>query len=68
MNDTRMVAQFWVIGGEFHDTRFRQLDGPAEAAGPFPSYDEAFKVWQQRSTETRSQAHVRYTIASTAAR
>jgi hypothetical protein len=60
--------QFWVIGGEFEDTSFRTMHGPADACGPFASYDEALRVWRERSDETRCQAHVRYTIAANPSR
>jgi hypothetical protein len=60
--------QYWVIGGEFQDTSFRTLDGPALAHGPYASYDEALRVWRERSDATRSQAHVRYTIAANPSR
>ena len=54
--------QFWVVGGEFSDTGFNALAGPAEAHGPFIDYDEAFKDWERRSMEMKRHAHVRYTI------
>jgi len=54
--------QFWVVGGEFSDTDFNTLAGPAEAHGPFADYDEAFKQWETRSMATKRHAHVRYTI------
>jgi hypothetical protein len=60
-----MNTQFWVIGGEFKDTRFDCVTGsPATALGPFASYDEALGVWREVSVASRPQAHVRYTIAS----
>jgi len=55
-------TQFWVVGGEFLDTAFAQLDGPAEAFGPFANYDEAYRMWEERSVETKRHAHRRYTI------
>ncbi|HWK43211.1 MAG TPA: DUF4170 domain-containing protein [Stellaceae bacterium] len=58
------LIQYWVVGGEFRDTQFSELTGPAEAVGPFASYDAAFKVWQDRSVKTRPNAHMRYTIAA----
>ena len=66
MSDTRMTAprQFWVIGGEFNDTGFTALRSRPDAIGPFGSYEDAFKVWHDRSIETRSEAHTRYTIAA----
>ena len=55
-------SQYWVVGGEFRDTDFTALEGTAEALGPFARYDEAFKEWERRSVETKSHAHIRYTI------
>ncbi|HLY54739.1 MAG TPA: DUF4170 domain-containing protein [Stellaceae bacterium] len=62
------LRQFWVIGGEFKDTTFRTMHGPADARGPFATYDEALRVWRARSEETRSDAYVRYTIAANPSR
>jgi len=58
------IRQYWVIGGEYRDTSFRELtEPPAEAVGPFADYDQALTVWRERSLATLPQAHVRYTIA-----
>lgn len=61
-------SQFWVVGGEYRDTGFDQLAGPAEALGPFSDYDEAYKEWEKRSMEMKRHAHVRYTIVGNQAR
>ena len=66
MTDTNVATkqQFWVIGGEFRDTTFREIvNGPVEAFGPFMSYDTALRLWRERSQATRPLAHVSYTIA-----
>lgn len=63
-----IAQQYWVVGGEFRDTAFTELDGPAEALGPFASYDQAFKEWERRSVEMKRHAHVRYTIVGNLAR
>ena len=56
---------FWVIGGEYRDTSFRELTpGTSEALGPFQAYDDALRVWRDRSLATRPKPHVRYTIAA----
>ena len=57
-----IAPQFWVVGGEYHDTEFDRLAGPAEALGPYADYDEAYKQWERRSLEMKRHAHVRYTI------
>ena len=60
-----MSKQFWVVGGEFKDTRFDRIaGGPATALGPFGSYDEALGVWREVSVAHRPRAHVRFTITS----
>ena len=56
------APQFWVVGGEFRDTDFAALDGPAEASGPFAHYQDAYREWERRSVEMKRHAHVRYTI------
>jgi len=56
--------QYWVIGGEYADTSFRQLcNDDAETFGPFDTYEAALSTWRTRSSETRAMGHVRYTIA-----
>ena len=60
--------QFWVVGGEYHDTDFNRLTGPAEALGPYADYDAAYKEWERRSLEMKRHAHVRYTIVCNSAR
>ncbi len=69
--ETRQASippQYWVVGGEFRDTAFSELDGPPEALGPFTSYDQAYKEWERRSVEMKRHAHVRYTIVGNLAR
>lgn len=58
-----MKQRFWVVGGEYADTRFHETAGPATAFGPYPTYNEALRVWREKSVESRPQAHVRFTIA-----
>ena len=60
-----MSKQFWVIGGEYADTRFERLvNGGAKALGPYASYDAALEAWRDISVETRPIAHVRFTIVA----
>lgn len=62
-----MNKQYWVIGGEFSDTSFRELiDAAPQAKGPFDRYDQALSVWRALTESTRALAHVRYTIAANA--
>jgi hypothetical protein len=56
--------RYWVIGGEYQDTGFRQLVSGAqeERYGPFPSYDIAHDDWQKRAWATVDTATKRYRI------
>lgn len=60
---TKPNQRFWVVGGEYHDSRFNAGNGEMTALGPYASYDEAKRVWTEHSVATRAQAMVRYTIA-----
>ncbi len=55
---------FWVVGGEYRDTSFRDLNGRPEVFGPFQEYDDAMRVWRERTGASKSAALVRYTIAA----
>jgi hypothetical protein len=62
-----MSKQFWVIGGEYKDADFNEIEeGSHRVFGPFFSYEEAEQTWRQRSERTRSQAYTRYQIVSSA--
>jgi hypothetical protein len=55
---------FWVVGGEYRDTSFQDLSGMPEVFGPFQQYDDAMRVWRERTSASKSAALVRYTIAA----
>jgi len=58
------MAQFWVVGGEFTDTSFKQL-APGkmlERHGPYASYKEAYKVWQERAWKTVDDCNYRFRV------
>lgn len=41
---------FYVVGGEWTDTRFKDIVwGTEEHYGPFETYDEALKEWKRRT-------------------
>jgi hypothetical protein len=62
-----MSKQFWVIGGEYNDAEFTEIeDGSHRVLGPFKSYEDANTVWKQRSEQSRSRAYTRYQIVATA--
>lgn len=57
------MQQFWVIGGEYEDTRFQStVHGDEEWYGPFPTYEEARREWQKHAWQTVDDAHTRYRI------
>jgi len=62
-----MNQQFWVIGGEYRDLTFSQLiDGTSRVEGPFQTYEDAHRVWRDRTKASQSEACTRFTIASQA--
>jgi hypothetical protein len=62
-----MAKQFFVIGGEYKDPEFNEIEeGSHRVFGPYFTYEEAEGVWRQRSERTRSQAYTRYQIVSSA--
>ena len=64
-----MIQEFWVVGGSYRDASFADLhEGTGELVGPFTSYDDALASWRDRTSKTRSQATVRYSVVVTAAR
>lgn len=62
-----MPRQFWVIGGEYQCVEFHEvIPGTARVFGPFSSYEEANRVWSERSLASRSSATTRYSIVANA--
>ena len=58
-----MMAQFWVVGGEYTDTHFHEaLDGNEEWIGPFSDYRTAKQEWAKRAWQTVDNCHTRYRI------
>ena len=55
---------FWVIGGSFKDTSFREWAGVPERHGPFETYAEAEAKWQERAWATVDDATAQYRIES----
>ena len=55
------MSEYWVVGGEFVDSKFNVL-APGrgqERYGPFPDYESARKEWQARTMATVDNALVR---------
>jgi hypothetical protein len=60
-----MPKQFWVIGAEYRDTEFIEpVEGSSTLLGPYASYEQARRTWQERSQSSRHAATRRYTIVS----
>ena len=58
------MAQFFVVGGEYRTTDFKDLADGAELEeyGPFHTYEAARKEWQARNMAKIDNAMVRYRI------
>ena len=58
------ATAYWVVGGSYTDTTFKETVGgaPEERIGPFAGYDEAFDTWRARAMATVDDAHARYRI------
>ena len=58
------MKRYWVIGGEYKDTKFKELlSGRSEERfGPFRLYAEARKEWQSRTMASIDNADRRYII------
>jgi hypothetical protein len=62
------MSQYWVVGGEYKDTDFKNLAEGVELEefGPFHTYEAARKEWQARNMAKIDNAMVRYRIVQTA--
>ena len=58
------MKQFWVVGGEYTGTDFREIagGGAEERHGPFASMDVAQAEWQKRSWPHVDNCNVRFRI------
>lgn len=58
------MAPYWVVGGEFTDTKFVSLvpGKTLERHGPFESYKEAHDVWARRAWQTVDDCHSRFRV------
>jgi hypothetical protein len=58
------MAKFWVTGGEYASTDFREMAKGArpQRYGPFKTYDEARAAWLAHSFANVDNCHVRFTI------
>lgn len=58
------MAKYWVTGGEYASTDFREMAKGAtpQKLGPFKTYEEARAAWLAQSFANVDNCHVRYTI------
>jgi len=57
------MGKFWVVGGEYEDTRFRDtVGGGEEWFGPFRDYDAAKQEWAKHAWRSVDHCNVRYRI------
>jgi hypothetical protein len=63
-----IMSGFWVVGGEYRDTQFKNFaDGhDEERFGPYGSYAEAEVEWKRRSWAAVDNCYVRYRIVEEA--
>ncbi len=59
-----MAERYWVVGGEYTDTKFTEIagGGTVERHGPHADYAAAKDEWARLSWAHIDDAHVRYTI------
>ena len=59
-----MSSRYWVVGGDYVDTRFSQVAPGTEEEhlGPFDDYPAAHKAWQSRAWSTVDSCTKRYRI------
>lgn len=63
------MGRYWVIGGEYEDTRFETIvgGGSEQRHGPFAHYEQAKAKWQELAWSSVDNAHARYRIEEEAA-
>jgi hypothetical protein len=54
--------KYFVVGGRYRDTSFRDLVRPDPPEGPFDRYQDALASWRAKSVRHIDEAFVRYTI------
>ena len=58
------ATAYWVVGGQYADTDFKDIagGGEEEREGPFRDYGRALEVWRAKAMATVDDAHARYRI------
>ena len=62
------MPRYWVVGGEYADTKFKKIAGGGKETriGPFESYAAAKDAWQAKAWATVDSANTRYQIVKEA--
>jgi hypothetical protein len=62
------MPRYWVVGGEYADTKFKKIAGGGKETriGPFESYAAAKDAWQAKAWATVDSANTRYRIVKEA--
>jgi hypothetical protein len=62
------MPRYWVVGGEYADTKFKKIAGGGKETriGPFESYVAAKDAWQAKAWATVDSANTRYRIVKEA--
>ncbi|MBM3491549.1 MAG: hypothetical protein FJX68_14100 [Alphaproteobacteria bacterium] len=59
-----MRQKYWIVGGEYTDTRFERLiEGSERPMGPYASREVALGTWRRLAADTKANCHARHTIA-----
>jgi hypothetical protein len=62
--EASMGQRYWVIGGEYRDCAFREIEpGTERISGPFGDETKARMEWQRLTFRDHCAATERYTIA-----
>jgi hypothetical protein len=62
--EANMGQRYWVIGGEYRDCAFREIEpGTERVCGPFGDELKARMEWQRLTFRDKCAATERYTIA-----
>ena len=68
VGEDRAIPRYWVVGGEYADTKFKRIAGGGKETriGPFESYAGAKDAWQTKAWATVDSANTRYRIVKEA--
>jgi hypothetical protein len=55
---------YWVVGGEYTDTRFETIvpGSTLEKIGPFETYQDAYRAWSGRAWATVDNCQCRFQV------